>query len=101
MSGCRPHCAACGRHFTSEGGFDAHRVGDHSKPNGHPEGRRCLDPASAPRLVAYEGRCEVYRESLAETIYGLKRDQTRARSHFGDGAPQEAPATRKAGHVAG
>jgi len=85
---CRYHCGGCGRHFTSEAAFDAHRVGDHSKPNGHPEGRRCLAIEDDARFTGVEGRCEMYRESLAGTIYGLARDRARASAYFEGQAPQ-------------
>lgn len=87
---CRAHCAACGRHFTSDGSVIAHRVGDYAKPNGHSEGRRCLDPGEDPRFVAIKGRCEMYRQSTAGTLYGLARDQERARAHFASLMPSDA-----------
>jgi len=101
MSKCRSHCAACGSHFTSEAAYVSHRRGEHAKPNGHPEGRRCLKPSEDSRFVAIEGRCEMYRESVAGTLYGLARDQGRAEAHFAKRASEATGTTRGVAHAAG
>lgn len=70
---CTNHCGACGQHFHSLHGFDAHRTGDYSRPLGSLGGRRCLDAelvdALAPLTV--DGVCRICRgpEQHGVTIY--------------------------------
>lgn len=72
---CRYHCGACQRHFASEAAFDAHRVGDHPLPNGHPEGRRCSAPHEDDRYGSEIGRCAAYERLEGATIYFLAGDR--------------------------
>lgn len=67
---CRYHCGACGKHFTSEGGFESHRKGDHAK------GRTCGDPD--PGIpVQTDGECRISGAKVLKpvTVYGGAREE--------------------------
>jgi len=60
---CRYHCRACGKHFTSEGGFDSHLVGT-------PGSRTCGEPKA--NIPVNEGICDISEAKTLrkQTIYG-------------------------------
>ena len=69
---CTFHCAACGAHFHSLEGFDAHRAGDHAT------GRYCVDPDECDLLVVAtdDGVCRLVGgagEVAPVTIYRSRR----------------------------
>lgn len=76
---CTYHCAACGRHFHSLGGFDLHH--HHDK-----EGRStCMDPVDLqdrdgrPRLEAltHDGICRIYEEQRGVTVWTVAGSRER------------------------
>jgi hypothetical protein len=80
---CRCHCRSCGQHFASLEAFDAHRVGDFARPNGHPDGRRCIAAEDADRFGREVGICVVTGERHeGGSIFFLAGPRERVKQRF-------------------
>ena len=62
LRSCRPHCAACGGHFATDGAFDRHRQGVFQPDDGE-QPRHCGDPDELETLELWteKARCTLAR----------------------------------------
>lgn len=73
---CRAHCGGCGRHFSSQAAFDAHRQGN------YPDDRHCVQPWDDEQFAAEDGVCQMYAQEATGEVWYLPEQREAVRAAF-------------------